>query len=586
VTQRQRRQMLIQTVVLSLSLCGAVIGIQSLAQEQTEGLIRVNLGDVFERGVTKIEEADLAKLPSIPQGFVSLNRKAYVVSTTAVASGPYDAIFKLNSGMDEQDFRKLRVLHLEPDEFDPDSYVWVDRTAASDHPEPSHDFRQKMIIGHSTELHSGIYMVAKLVPKIEGNADLEITAKSTPDQVQMPGNVTFSISVKNNGPNGATNVGAKMDQSRVGGYFISATPSQGTCKYFRSGVYCKLGQLAVGAAATIKLTVEPEPDFAGSYESTMRVAGNEKDSNLENNQTKGTVLTIKDPNEPPVVGLEYGPPQRFFQQGETIHLKATASDPDGSIKKVEFFDAYSKGSLGVGASTNDKDFTLSVSELANGEHSLIAVATDDRGRETASYPQQVFVNGPIQVRILEPKAKALLKPGEDLTLTAEAVNGYVKTLEFFFTHGTSLGQATRAEDNRFTLKLRDLRRSIYTIEAVAKDESGLISKSPPIEFTVSHQPMVKIAAPAEGSGLIAPANIEVSVNCESVGALFYAVEVYANGVLIKQGSTSREGKYIFNWTDVKAGKYTLKAVAIDDFRTRGESSEVNIVVKDRNLKNQ
>jgi uncharacterized repeat protein (TIGR01451 family) len=581
--QRLSRQILAVTV-LSLALCGAVIGTQTVDQKQSDGLMKVYLGDVFERGETKIEEADFSELPTLPRGFVSLTKKAYRVTTTAVASGPYNAMFKVNSVTDEQAFKNLRILQLEPDRFDPDSYVWVDRTAPPDHPKPAHDFRQKTIISHSEGLDPGIYMVAKLVPKIEASTDLEITARSTTDQIQMPGNITFSISVKNNGPNGATNVGAKMDQSRVGGSFISATPSQGTCKYFPSGVYCKLGQLAAGAAATIKLIVAPEPDFAGSYESTMLVAGDDKDSKPENNETKATVLTIKDPNEPPVVGLEYSPRQRFFQPGETIHLKATASDPDGSIKKVEFFDISFERSLGVGASTNGKDFTLSVNGLANGEHVLFAVATDDRGRETTSYPHRFFVNGPIRVKILEPKAGAVLKPGEDLTLTAEAVNGHVKTLKFF-AHGRSLGEATRSHDNRFTLKLRDLRRSIYTIVAVAEDESGLISKTPPIELTASDRPMVKIAAPAEGSGLIASANVEISVNCASFDSRFYHVEVYANGVLIKRGSASEEGKYTFNWTDVKAGKYTLKAVAIDALQRRGESSTVNIVVKDRKVKN-
>jgi uncharacterized repeat protein (TIGR01451 family) len=578
VIQARRRQILTLAAILGLALCGGVIATQIAAQKQADGLVKVEMGDVFERGETKIEELDLAKLPALPPGFVPLNGKAYRVTTTAVVSGPYDAVFKVNSVTDEQAFKKLRVLHFEPDEFDPESYVWMDRTAESGHPAPAHDFHQRTVIGHSEELNAGVFMVVNLVPTIHANADLEVTAKASPESVQMPANVTFSITVKNNGPDGATNVGAKMDQSRVGGYFVSATPTQGTCKGLRSGVYCKLGPLDAGASATITLVLEPEPAFAGTYESSVRAGGREKDSNLENNETTGTVLTIKDPNESPVVGLEYSPSQRFFERGETIHLKATASDPDGSIKKVEFFDNHSERSLGGGASTDAKHFTLSVNDLKNGEHSLIAVATDNRGRETASGAQHIFVNGPIKVKILEPEAESVIAPGSDLTLVAEVIHpdGSIKSVEFF-TAGIELGEATPGANNRFTLKLHDMKRARYPIEVIAKDESGLVSKST-LDLRVSDPPTVRIATPADGSTLEGSANIELILNRESA-EYGRRVEIYSNGVLIEEGSVILSGKYAFTWRDPRPGKYTLKAVVIDVVGVRGKSSPVNIIIK-------
>src|SRR5690349_17573494 len=146
------------------------------AQKQSDGLVKVEMGDVFERGETKIEEVDLATLPSLPSGFAPLNGKAYRVTTAAVVSGQYDAIFKVNSVADEQSFNNLRVMHVEPDEFDPDSFVWIDRTAASEHHAPARDFRQRTIVGHSEELDGGVFMVARMVRKIEANADLEVAA--------------------------------------------------------------------------------------------------------------------------------------------------------------------------------------------------------------------------------------------------------------------------------------------------------------------------------------------------------------------------------------------------------------------------
>jgi hypothetical protein len=97
---------------------------------------------------------------------------------------------------------------------------------------------------------------------------------------------------------------------------------------------------------------------------------------------------------------------------------------------------------------------------------------------------------------------------------------------------------------------------------------------------------VKIAAPVEGANLVAPAKIEVSLDVETFDSLFWAVEIHANDVLIKKAPGSHAGKYSFEWSDVKPGKYTLKAVVSDDIQTRGESAPVNIIVRDRTAKNQ
>jgi hypothetical protein len=454
-------------LVLSAVLYTALTGSRGSAQKQADGLVKVEMGDVFERGETKIEEADLAKLPSLPPGFVPLNGRAYRVTTTAVVSGPYDAVFKVNSVTEEHAFNNLRVLHVERDEFDPDSYVWVDRTAASDHNEPGHDFRQRTLIGHSEELDAGIFMVARMIPKIESNADLEVTAKGSPESVQMPATLGLLVTIKNRGPQAATDVGVLTELPR--GEVVSAKPNQGTCKHRGAALYCKLGQVAAGSSATILVEMDPTAEFGGEFTSRIKAAARENDNNAENNQTEGTVLVLADANVPPDVTLSIPGSTSLLEQGATVLLTATASDPDGSITKVEFFDNYE--SIGMGSTTDARQFSLRSRPLSNGRHLLLAVASDNGGRTRKSHPASVFVNGPIQVRILEPKSETLVKSGEDLTLIAEAVNGSgsIKAVEFFFTHDTSLGLATASPDNRFTLKLRALRRAIYEIEAVATD---------------------------------------------------------------------------------------------------------------------
>ncbi|HEU4870859.1 MAG TPA: Ig-like domain-containing protein, partial [Pyrinomonadaceae bacterium] len=206
------------------------------------------------------------------------------------------------------------------------------------------------------------------------------------------------------------------------------------------------------------------------------------------------------------------------------------------------------------------------------------------GRWQQSHPLGIFVNGPIKVRIVEPKPGTLLAPGSDLTAVAEAIHpaGQIKEVEFFVAHGISVGKATPEPDNRFTLKLKNIHRSIYDMEVVATDAAGLISKSSPVTYTASNPPTVSIATPAERASFVAPANIDIVLNYKCTTWL-NRIEVFANDELIQDdgvGSSSKR-QYSFKWKNVKAGKYVLKAVVLDDFNMKAESSSVNIVVRDR-----
>jgi uncharacterized protein DUF11/Big-like domain-containing protein len=588
VTRLRAKLFFTSAVVLTVTVFVVSAGSQAIDQKRIDGPVFVDLGDLFKRAPIKIEDVDIAKLPGLPRGYAALNNKAYSITTEAVAAGPYTVRFNAGSITDEETFKNLRIFHTEPDAFDPESVVWVDRTARQpDAPDPN--FRTRTIHAFSPEMYPGIYVIGRMVEKIPPSTavtDLEVVAKGTPEQVQMPEHVTFDITVKNKGPDMATNVGAKMDQSHDGGYLVSVTPSQGTCKYQPSGVYCKLGQLAAGASLKIKFVLAPEQDFGErDYESEITVAATEQDSNVDNNKTTASVFVRADPNQPPKLTAFQGPTKNVIEAGSTVVFKATASDPDGLIEKVEFYDVMTREKLGRGTSLDGKQFLFSTNSLSNGQHVVFAVATDNGGR-TDEEPLRIFVNGPIKVRIAEPKPETLIAPGSNLALIAEATNpsGSIKSIEFF-ANGMSLGEASAAEDNRFTLKLRDMHRVRYSIEAIAKDASGLISKSDTVDLIVSTIPTVKIATPSDGATLVTPVNFVLVLNAETP-EYGRRVKVYANGALINEGSVIIPGEYTFPWSNPEPGKYTLTAVVIDAVGAKGESSPVNIVIANGKLKNQ
>lgn len=263
-------RLILAHAILCLVLCGATIGTQSLAQQSADGPVSVNLGNVFRNGGVKIEDAGLTSLPLLPQGYAALNNKAYRITTDAEAVGPYRVTFKVSSITDEEIFRNLRIFHAEPDKFDPDSLLWVDRTAIPPNAR-AHDFKQKTIHAYSDELDPGFYIIGRLVEQISPStavADLEVMARGVPESVQMPSNITILVTIKNNGPHVANDVGALEQLLR--GDVVSAKPSQGTCKQRAFRLYCKLGRLAVGSTATIEVVIDPSRDFAGTYTTFLR----------------------------------------------------------------------------------------------------------------------------------------------------------------------------------------------------------------------------------------------------------------------------------------------------------------------------
>ena len=92
-------------------------------------------------------------------------------------------------------------------------------------------------------------------------------------------NLTYTITVTNNGPTTATGV-SLTDTLAAGLTLVSATPSQGSCSG-TGPITCPLGTLAGGASATV--TVVASAAQSGSYANTASVTATQPDLNTGNN---------------------------------------------------------------------------------------------------------------------------------------------------------------------------------------------------------------------------------------------------------------------------------------------------------------
>ncbi|GEM_PF-179428 len=95
-------------------------------------------------------------------------------------------------------------------------------------------------------------------------------------------------------------------------------------------------------------------------------------------------------NQPPTVAITSPGNGASFPAPATVLIEASASDADGTVATVEFFDgALSLGSDGIGP-----DYSISV-DLFPGSHTLTAVATDNGGDSTTAPPVEITVTSTI-----------------------------------------------------------------------------------------------------------------------------------------------------------------------------------------------
>lgn len=104
-------------------------------------------------------------------------------------------------------------------------------------------------------------------------ADIAVELKAAPLSVEVGQNLTYTLTVTNNGPATAENVEANLIRS-VSLQLVSATPAQGSCGPDGNPLRCQLGQLTSGAQTSIQFVVkatvaEQVVAFAGASSQTL-----------------------------------------------------------------------------------------------------------------------------------------------------------------------------------------------------------------------------------------------------------------------------------------------------------------------------
>jgi uncharacterized repeat protein (TIGR01451 family) len=126
------------------------------------------------------------------------------------------------------------------------------------------------------------------VAKLRPAADVEVTVNDSPDPVNFGSNLTYTITVKNNGDITATGV-TLNDTLPAGASLVSANSTAGTCSG-TAPVTCNIGTLTGGASATVTIVITPPA--VRTLNNTATATINETDALPANNTA--TTQTLVD----------------------------------------------------------------------------------------------------------------------------------------------------------------------------------------------------------------------------------------------------------------------------------------------------
>ncbi|MBC8053454.1 MAG: T9SS type A sorting domain-containing protein [Sphingobacteriaceae bacterium] len=308
---------------------------------------------------------------------------------------------------------------------------------------------------------------------------------------------------------------------------------------------------------------------AGTYTSTISVS-------VGSVLKKYTVLYKVLASSGPKVVIASPTADNTFTAPAAVNITAEASDTDGTVSKVEFFEGSNK--IGEDLSS---PFSISWNNMVAGTYSITAKATDNAGLTATSSPVSITVK-PVAtplaptVVITSSSINGLVAPAIT-TITAEAsdADGTITKVEFFS------GDLKLGEDlvSPYTFTWNEILAGAYVVTAKATDNSGLSTTSAALNITVS-TPVLPIAPSvslrtALSDALTAEGSVTLIAEAADTDGSISKVEFFEGTTKLGESTSS---PYNFSWNNIPAGTYSLTAKAIDNSGLVSTSAAITIQV--------
>ncbi len=263
----------------------------------------------------------------------------------------------------------------------------------------------------------------------------------------------------------------------------------------------------------------------------------------------------------------------------TITVNATASDNVGVASVQLQVDGANVGSADTSSPYN---FSWSTKSVANGSHTLTAVAKDAAGNATTSAGVKVTVNNnsdttPPAVSITSPSNNATVSG--TITVNATASDNVAVASVQFQVDGANVGSADTTSPYSFSWNTTSVSNGSHTLTAVAKDSSGNTATSTGVKVTVNNTnstpPAVSISSPSSNATLKATVTVSATAS-DSDGIA--SVQFQVDGANVGSADTSSPYNFSWNTTSVSNGSHTLTAVAKSSSGSTATSAGVKVTV--------
>jgi chitinase len=235
------------------------------------------------------------------------------------------------------------------------------------------------------------------------------------------------------------------------------------------------GTTKVGEDITSPYTFTWSNVGAGTYSLTVRAT-----DNANGTGTSSAVNITVTGNTPPVASITSPTNNSVFTPSATVTINATASDPGGSVAKVEFF----RGTTKLGEDVTSP-YSFTWNNVAAGNYSLTAKATDNSGLTGTSSLVNIVVssNTPPVTSITSPANNTNFSAPASVTISANASDpgGSVTKVEFF-QGSTKLGEDTSSP---YAYSWNNVAAGSYSLTARATDNLGLTGSSAIIVINVA-----------------------------------------------------------------------------------------------------
>jgi uncharacterized repeat protein (TIGR02059 family) len=251
-----------------------------------------------------------------------------------------------------------------------------------------------------------------------------------------------------------------------------------------------------------------------------------------------------------------------FTTNANIAITVNASDSDGSISMVEFYN----GSTKIG-SKSAAPYSFTWNNVAAGIYSLAVVATDNLNAKTTSSPISISVingtntpNQPPVITISDPRKGN--KYDNPATITIDAVasdpDGTINKVDFYC-GAVKLVELTSAP---YTFTWKNVSAGTYEITAIATDNLNSTTVSSPVEFVVGDN--IKYDAnseiinlypnPSDGHFSIKFINPLQNDKSEIIITDLAGKQVYSDSILKEE--TLKQ----FDLTNIKSGIYVMMII--------------------------